>query len=107
RHGEGERRGEGEAVVVRHGRACPGHPRLKLLLPHTKKGMDARHKAGHDGLHPPLEGEGGGPSKRSADGKPGWGDLRRKRSSPHPDASLTPFAQRRPSPLQGRVRTIT
>jgi hypothetical protein len=27
-----------------HGRACPGHPRLA----NAKKGVDARHKAGHD-----------------------------------------------------------
>src|SRR5262245_59033736 len=29
----------------RHGRACPGHPRL----PCCQKDVDARHKAGHDG----------------------------------------------------------
>jgi hypothetical protein len=28
---------------LRHGRACPGHPRLK-----RRKDVDARHKAGHD-----------------------------------------------------------
>jgi putative endonuclease len=28
----------------RHGRACPGHPRL----PRRRKVVDARHKAGHD-----------------------------------------------------------
>jgi hypothetical protein len=32
----------------RHGRACPGHPRLVSPL---KKGVDARHKAGHDELY--------------------------------------------------------
>jgi hypothetical protein len=31
---------------VRHGRACPGHPRLASCK--DKKGVDARHKAGHD-----------------------------------------------------------
>ncbi|MGB6538463.1 MAG: hypothetical protein WBF58_21165 [Xanthobacteraceae bacterium] len=30
---------------IRHGRACPGHPRLILL---TKKDVDARDKRGHD-----------------------------------------------------------
>src|SRR4051794_17161797 len=30
----------------RHGRACPGHPRL--LLPLCSKDVDAPHKAGHD-----------------------------------------------------------
>src|SRR5712671_5744821 len=29
---------------TRHGRACPGHPRLKV----SKEDVDARHKAGHD-----------------------------------------------------------
>jgi hypothetical protein len=29
----------------RHGRACPGHPRLEQR---TIKDVDARHKAGHD-----------------------------------------------------------
>ncbi len=33
------------ALFLRHGRACPGHPRFKS----QKKGVDARHKAGHDG----------------------------------------------------------
>jgi hypothetical protein len=32
-------------VETRHGRACPGHPRLASA---TKKDVDARHKAGHD-----------------------------------------------------------
>ena len=31
---------------VRHGRACPGHPRS--VVPGSKD-VDARHKAGHDG----------------------------------------------------------
>jgi hypothetical protein len=31
--------------LSRHGRACPGHPRLIF---ETKKDVDARHKAGHD-----------------------------------------------------------
>ncbi|MCF8478716.1 MAG: hypothetical protein K9G60_16935 [Pseudolabrys sp.] len=30
----------------RHGRACPGHPRLAVF--ERKKDVDARHKAGHD-----------------------------------------------------------
>src|SRR6266849_10436449 len=30
--------------LIRHGRACPGHPRLGVV----KKDVDARHKAGHD-----------------------------------------------------------
>ncbi|HEY1721899.1 MAG TPA: hypothetical protein VGG27_11690 [Magnetospirillaceae bacterium] len=29
---------------VRHGRACPGHPRLSRF----NKDVDTRHKAGHD-----------------------------------------------------------
>src|SRR5256885_1108244 len=32
-----------ERATRRQGRACPGHPRLG-----NKKGVDARHKAGHD-----------------------------------------------------------
>jgi hypothetical protein len=31
-------------ALCRHGRACPGHPRLSY-----HQGVDARHKAGHDG----------------------------------------------------------
>jgi hypothetical protein len=31
-------------MMRRHGRACPGHPRLCV-----KKGVDARNKCGHDG----------------------------------------------------------
>ena len=31
-------------LLPRHGRACPGHPRLASV----KEGVDARHKAGHD-----------------------------------------------------------
>jgi hypothetical protein len=31
----------------RHGRACPGHPRLVLLR--GRKDVDARDKRGHDG----------------------------------------------------------
>jgi hypothetical protein len=31
---------------LRHGRACPGHPRLKFGV--GLKDVDARHKAGHD-----------------------------------------------------------
>ncbi len=38
--------GSKELREPRHGRACPGHPRLALLQ--TKKDVDARHKAGHD-----------------------------------------------------------
>jgi hypothetical protein len=34
---------------LRHGRACPGHPRL-VCVEHCKKVVDARHKAGHDGI---------------------------------------------------------
>jgi len=30
----------------RHGRACPGHPRLS----DARQGVDGRHKAGHDGM---------------------------------------------------------
>ena len=33
-------------TLSRHGRACPGHPRLLLLM--GRKDVDARHKAGHD-----------------------------------------------------------
>src|SRR5215475_11063931 len=33
------------AVFQRHGRACPGHPRL---CAHRPEDVDARHKAGHD-----------------------------------------------------------
>jgi hypothetical protein len=33
---------------LRHGRACPGHPRLE-----RRKDVDARHKAGHDGRKSP------------------------------------------------------
>src|SRR5260370_39147853 len=32
----------------RHGRACPGHPRLSRARP-TRKDVDARDKRGHDG----------------------------------------------------------
>jgi hypothetical protein len=35
-----------QCQIARHGRARPGHPRL---LCSTKKDVDARHKAGHDG----------------------------------------------------------
>jgi hypothetical protein len=35
-------------VFLRHGRACPGHPLLPLLL--VCEDVDARHKAGHDEL---------------------------------------------------------
>jgi hypothetical protein len=31
-------------TFIRHGRACPGHPRLHRRM----KDVDARHKAGHD-----------------------------------------------------------
>jgi hypothetical protein len=34
------------AHLSRHGRACPGHPRLAAS---QEKDVDARHKAGHDG----------------------------------------------------------
>jgi lysophospholipase L1-like esterase len=33
---------------MRHGRACPGHPRL--FVREEREDVDARHKAGHDGL---------------------------------------------------------
>src|SRR5215467_13135594 len=36
-------------LIVRHGRACPGHPRL--LCRSVYKDVDARHKAGHDGIN--------------------------------------------------------
>jgi NADH-quinone oxidoreductase subunit J len=36
----------GAAFINRHGRACPGHPRL--VFRQGKKDVDARHKAGHD-----------------------------------------------------------
>jgi hypothetical protein len=36
------------ALITRHGRARPGHPRLSLLL--RNEDVDARHKAGHDEL---------------------------------------------------------
>src|SRR6185369_16726097 len=42
RHGERGAAG----IEVRHGRACPGHPRLTLLK--RGKDVDARHEAGHD-----------------------------------------------------------
>jgi hypothetical protein len=32
-------------ILFRHGRACPGHPRLVAWL---GQDVDARHKAGHD-----------------------------------------------------------
>ena len=35
-----------EFSLLRHGRACPGHPRLWLP---QKKDVDARDKPGHDG----------------------------------------------------------
>src|SRR5215213_1338998 len=35
-------------ITIRHGRACPGHPRLTLCRV-TKKVVDAREKRGHDG----------------------------------------------------------
>jgi hypothetical protein len=35
-----------QRIQRRHGRACPGHPRLASI---SKKDVDARHKAGHDG----------------------------------------------------------
>jgi hypothetical protein len=34
-------------VIPRHGRACPGHPRLKTRQ--RKEDVDARDKRGHDG----------------------------------------------------------
>jgi|SRR5438270_3306246 len=37
---------ESAAAFRRHGRARPGHPRSSL--PHQRKDVDARHKAGHD-----------------------------------------------------------
>jgi hypothetical protein len=33
---------------LRHGRACPGHPR-SFFQSSEAKDVDARHKAGHDG----------------------------------------------------------
>jgi hypothetical protein len=33
-------------TLNRHGRACPGHPRLAFLA--GKKDVDARDKRGHD-----------------------------------------------------------
>jgi hypothetical protein len=36
---------EDNAINSRHGRACPGHPRLDAPF---KKDVDARHEAGHD-----------------------------------------------------------
>jgi hypothetical protein len=36
-------------VLFRHGRACPGHPRLETLAA-KKKDVDARDKRGHDEL---------------------------------------------------------
>jgi hypothetical protein len=32
----------------RHGRACPGHPRLSFAPRARKQGVDARDKRGHD-----------------------------------------------------------
>jgi hypothetical protein len=37
----------GDVPFSRHGRACPGHPRL--LPCRVRKVVDARHKTGHDG----------------------------------------------------------
>ncbi|MGY3106932.1 uncharacterized protein YbjT (DUF2867 family) [Bradyrhizobium sp. LM6.9] len=37
-------------TIRRHGRACPGHPRLSLMV---AKNVDARHKAGHDEIQRP------------------------------------------------------
>jgi hypothetical protein len=37
---------ERRALLFRHGRACPGHPRLSCLK--AQQDVDARHKAGHD-----------------------------------------------------------
>jgi hypothetical protein len=36
----------GDILFLRHGRACPGHPRLYLM--DAIEDVDARHKAGHD-----------------------------------------------------------
>jgi hypothetical protein len=38
----------GRRVSSRHGRACPGHPRLACCSIKGRKEVDARHKAGHD-----------------------------------------------------------
>src|SRR4051794_23094221 len=35
-----------QGFPLRHGRACPGYP---LATPMRSKGVDTRHKAGHDG----------------------------------------------------------
>src|SRR5712675_3666057 len=35
-------------ILPRHGRACPGHPRLRLA---PREDVDARHKAGHDACY--------------------------------------------------------
>ena len=35
-------------TLHRHGRACPGHPRLAVLA--GSKDVDARDKRGHDGV---------------------------------------------------------
>jgi len=38
---------DSKRLVNRHGRACPGHPRLPQAV---SQDVDARHKAGHDEL---------------------------------------------------------
>ena len=40
--------GPGMTGVGRHGRACPGHPRVPV--PSRSRGVDARLGAGHDGV---------------------------------------------------------
>src|SRR5579859_5197365 len=39
------------AILLGHGRACPGHPRLCLL---RHEDVDARHEAGHDEFRKPA-----------------------------------------------------
>ena len=41
-------------TLGRHGRACPGHPRLNLLA--GRKDVDARDEHGHDAVVLPLRG---------------------------------------------------
>jgi len=89
--------------LSRHGRACPGHPRLDLLAGH--KDVDARDKRGRDGLWrvlfpSPLEGEGRGrPATLASRGPRGGGSVSELKKLP----PSRPRCARPTSPSRGEV----
>jgi hypothetical protein len=46
--------GHVEPPLIRHGRACPGHPRLACGVA-AKEDVDARDKRGHDEKHDAIQ----------------------------------------------------